>query len=152
MYTLTASSMLRFRHWKSLSKLFTSLINSIESIASLLVLLFLFMCIFALLGMQVFGARFNYDPLASKPRGNFDAFGQSLLTVFQVNKTSSSQKKKNSVKVNKYVVVVCCLPLLRKHARCCAIWWGPGAYNTYLIGAQSFPSFLMEYLFQGINK
>ena len=115
--------MLRFRHWKSLSKLFTSLINSIESIASLLVLLFLFMCIFALLGMQVFGARFNYDPLASKPRGNFDAFGQSLLTVFQVNKTSSSQKK-NSVKVNKYVVVVCCLPLLRKHSRCCAIWWG----------------------------
>ena len=105
MYTLTASSMLRFRHWKSLSKLFTSLINSIESIASLLVLLFLFMCIFALLGMQVFGARFNYDPLASKPRGNFDAFGQSLLTVFQVNKTSSSQKK-NSVKETN---MFCCL-------------------------------------------
>ena len=97
MYTLTASSMLRFRHWKSLSKLFTSLINSIESIASLLVLLFLFMCIFALLGMQVFGARFNYDPLASKPRGNFDAFGQSLLTVFQVNTT----KKTQFLKVNK---------------------------------------------------
>ena len=144
--------MLRFRHWKSLSKLFTSLINSIESIASLLVLLFLFMCIFALLGMQVFGARFNYDPLASKPRGNFDAFGQSLLTVFQVNKTSSSQKI-NSVKVNKYVVVVCCLPLLRKHAPLlCDMMGESGVYNTYLIGAQSFPSFLMEYLFQGINK
>ena len=105
MYTLTASSMLRFRHWKSLSKLFTSLINSIESIASLLVLLFLFMCIFALLGMQVFGARFNYDPLASKPRGNFDAFGQSLLTVFQVNKTSSSQKKLSKSKQ----ICCCCL-------------------------------------------
>ena len=74
-----------FRYWKALSNLVTSLTNSIQSIASLLVLLFLFMCIFALLGMQVFGAKFNYDPLADKPRWNFDAFGQSLLTVFQVN-------------------------------------------------------------------
>ena len=73
-----------FRYWKSLSGLVTSLTNSIQSIASLLLLLFLFMCIFALLGMQVFGARFNYDPLAEKPRGNFDSFYQSLLTVFQV--------------------------------------------------------------------
>ena len=73
-----------FRYWKALSNLVTSLTNSIQSIASLLLLLFLFMCIFALLGMQVFGARFNYDPLAEKPRGNFDSFYQSLLTVFQV--------------------------------------------------------------------
>ena len=73
-----------FRYWKALSNLVTSLTNSIQSIASLLVLLFLFMCIFALLGMQVFGAKFNYEPLADKPRWNFDAFGQSLLTVFQV--------------------------------------------------------------------
>ena len=42
------------------------------------------MCIFALLGMQVFGAKFSYDPMAYKARWNFDAFGQSLLTVFQV--------------------------------------------------------------------
>ena len=39
----------------------TSLNNSIHSIASLLVLLFLFICVFALLGMQVFG----YDPSLS---------------------------------------------------------------------------------------
>ena len=74
------------RYWKSLSSLFKSLIGSIESIASLLVLLFLFMCIFALLGMQVFGAKFSYDELAYKPRWNFDTFSQSLLTVFQVKK------------------------------------------------------------------
>ena len=73
-----------FRYWKSLSNLVKSLTNSIQSIASLLLLLFLFICIFALLGMQVFGARFNYDPLAEKPRGNFDSFYQSILTVFQV--------------------------------------------------------------------
>ena len=76
--------MFPFRYWKALSNLVTSLTNSIQSIASLLLLLFLFMCIFALLGMQVFGARFNYDPDAQKPRGNFDSFYQSLLTVFQV--------------------------------------------------------------------
>ena len=73
-----------FRYWKALSNLVTSLTNSIQSIASLLVLLFLFMCIFALLGMQVFGAKFSYDEMAYKARWNFDAFGQSLLTVFQV--------------------------------------------------------------------
>merc|ERR550532_1788606 len=71
------------RYWSSMGNLVKSLVNSISSIASLLLLLFLFMCIFALLGMQVFGARFNYDPLAEKPRGNFDSFYQSLLTVFQ---------------------------------------------------------------------
>jgi hypothetical protein len=76
--------LLPFRYWKALSNLVNSLTNSIESIASLLLLLFLFMCIFALLGMQVFGARFNYDQLAEMPRGNFDSFYQSLLTVFQV--------------------------------------------------------------------
>lgn len=74
------------RYWKSLSNLVTSLTNSIQAIASLLLLLFLFMCIFALLGMQVFGARFYYNPLTEKPRGNFDSFYQSLLTVFQVNR------------------------------------------------------------------
>ncbi len=73
-----------YRYWKSLSNLVTSLTNSIQAIASLLLLLFLFMCIFALLGMQVFGARFYYNPLTEKPRGNFDSFYQSLLTVFQV--------------------------------------------------------------------
>lgn len=56
-----------------------------RSIASLLLLLFLFIVIFALLGMQVFGGRFNFDPTQDKPRSNFDSFWQSLLTVFQVS-------------------------------------------------------------------
>lgn len=41
------------RYWRSLSNLVASLLNSIQSIASLLLLLFLFIVIFALLGMQV---------------------------------------------------------------------------------------------------
>jgi hypothetical protein len=53
-----------------------------RSIASLLLLLFLFIVIFALLGMQLFGGKFNFPD--GKPRSNFDTFYQSLLTVFQV--------------------------------------------------------------------
>ena len=60
-----------------------SLLNSMRSIASLLLLLFLFIVIFALLGMQLFGGRFNFEN-DETPRSNFDTFWQSLLTVFQV--------------------------------------------------------------------
>jgi len=55
-----------------------------RSIASLLLLLFLFIVIFALLGMQLFGGKFDYDDSQPKPRANFDTIIQSLLTVFQV--------------------------------------------------------------------
>jgi len=57
-----------------------------RSIASLLLLLFLFIIIFALLGMQLFGGKFSYDETQQKPRQNFDTFYQSLLTVFQVKR------------------------------------------------------------------
>lgn len=72
------------RYWRSLSNLVASLLNSIQSIASLLLLLFLFIVIFSLLGMQVFGGRFNFPETEAKPRYNFDTFWESLLTVFQV--------------------------------------------------------------------
>lgn len=72
------------RYWRALSNLVASLLNSIQSIASLLLLLFLFIVIFALLGMQVFGGKFNFDSSKEKERQNFDTFWQSLLTVFQV--------------------------------------------------------------------
>lgn len=63
-----------------------SLLNSMRSIASLLLLLFLFIVICALLGMQLFGGRFNViSDTEDKPRSNFDTFWQSLLTVFQVH-------------------------------------------------------------------
>ena len=73
-----------FRYWTSLRNLVASLLNSMRSIVSLLLLLFLFIVIFALLGMQLFGGKFNFNPLVDKPRSNFDSFWQSLLTVFQV--------------------------------------------------------------------
>lgn len=60
-----------------------SLLNSVRSIASLLLLLFLFIIIFSLLGMQLFGGKFNFDEMQTR-RSTFDNFPQSLLTVFQV--------------------------------------------------------------------
>ncbi|XP_072408345.1 voltage-dependent L-type calcium channel subunit alpha-1C-like isoform X2 [Chiloscyllium punctatum] len=71
------------RYWNSLSNLVASLLNSVRSIASLLLLLFLFIIIFSLLGMQLFGGKFNFDEMETK-RSTFDNFPQSLLTVFQI--------------------------------------------------------------------
>ena len=66
-----------------MGNLVKSLVNSIASINALLVLLILFIFIFALLGMQIFGGRFTDD--AEESRGTFNNFGQSCLTVFQVD-------------------------------------------------------------------
>lgn len=62
-----------------------------KSIASLLLLLALFIIIAALLGMQMFGGKFNYDSDEmfnenddEKPRSNFDDFWNGVITVFQV--------------------------------------------------------------------
>nr|XP_023010685.2 voltage-dependent L-type calcium channel subunit alpha-1D isoform X2 [Maylandia zebra] len=71
------------RHWAALSDLVTSLLNSMKAICSLLLLLFLFLIIFALLGMQLFGGKFNFDETQMK-RSTFDSFPQALLTCFQI--------------------------------------------------------------------
>ena len=62
-----------------------SLFASLKSIVSLLLLLFLFILIFALLGMQLFGGTFNFE--FGTPASNFDSFSIAMLTVFQVNLT-----------------------------------------------------------------
>ncbi|NXL90852.1 CAC1C protein, partial [Alectura lathami] len=77
------------RYWNSLSNLVASLLNSVRSIASLLLLLFLFIIIFSLLGMQLFGGKFNFDEMQTR-RSTFDNFPQSLLTVFQILHPSSA--------------------------------------------------------------
>ena len=62
-----------------------------KSIASLLLLLALFIIISALLGMQMFGGKFNFSETEmfnenddEKPRSNFDDFPNGVITVFQV--------------------------------------------------------------------
>ena len=64
-----------------MGNLVKSLVNSIASINALLVLLVLFIFIFALLGMQIFGGRFQNED----SRSTFNSFSQSCLTVFQVD-------------------------------------------------------------------
>ncbi|KAM4699185.1 voltage-dependent L-type calcium channel subunit alpha-1S [Discoglossus pictus] len=71
------------RYWTSLNNLVASLLNSVRSIASLLLLLFLFMIIFSLLGMQMFGGRFDFEDTEVR-RSTFDNFPQALITVFQI--------------------------------------------------------------------
>ena len=71
------------RYWTSLSNLVASLLNSVRSIASLLLLLFLFIIVFALLGMQLFGGKFDFEDMQVR-RSTFDNFPQALISVFQV--------------------------------------------------------------------
>lgn len=69
-------------YWSSLRNLVISLLNSMKSIISLLLLLFLFIFIFGLLGMQLFGGKFNFDD--ETPDAHFNTFSPALLTVFQI--------------------------------------------------------------------
>ncbi|NXC37146.1 CAC1S protein, partial [Campylorhamphus procurvoides] len=71
------------RYWTSLSNLVASLLNSVRSIASLLLLLALFIIVFALLGMQLFGGKFDFEDMEVR-RSTFDNFPQALISVFQI--------------------------------------------------------------------
>ena len=71
-------------YWPSLSNLVISLMASLKSIMSLIFLLCLFLIVFALLGMQVFGGSFIFDGEDNIPSANFDSFGPAFLTVFQI--------------------------------------------------------------------
>ena len=81
-----------FSYWSSLRNLVVSLFASLKSIVSLLLLLFLFILIFALLGMQLFGGTFNFE--FGTPASNFDSFSIAMLTVFQVNISSWRRARK----------------------------------------------------------
>ena len=74
------------RYWDSMGNLVKSLVNSIASIAALLVLLMLSIFIAALLGMQIFGGKFDPDS-----RSNFNGIVPSTVTVFQVPSSGISK-------------------------------------------------------------
>lgn len=71
------------RYWRSLSNLVASLLNSIQSIASLLLLLFLFIVIFALLGMQV-----DWTPVHSDARPTIARELTYSSNVYSSNRSS----------------------------------------------------------------
>lgn len=56
------------------------MVRSYKSFIYITILMFLFIIIFALLGMQVFGGTMNYDD--GIPRGNYDRFEIAFITVF----------------------------------------------------------------------
>lgn len=91
-FLVVLNNLVFYRYWTSLSNLVASLLNSVRSIASLLLLLFLFIVIFSLLGMQVFGGKFNFSD--NRPRrSNFDNFPQALISVFQVRAEVNAQEQ-----------------------------------------------------------
>jgi len=56
--------------------------RSFSSFTYIALLLFVFIFIYALLGMQLFGGQFDFED--GKPRGNYDEFNVAFVTVFQI--------------------------------------------------------------------
>ena len=56
--------------------------SSLSKFIYLALLLLLLIIIFALLGMQIFGGRFDFPE--GTPRANFDSFHWAFVTVFQI--------------------------------------------------------------------
>lgn len=56
--------------------------KSYKSFIYISILLLVFVIIFSLLGMSLFGGKFNYSD--GLPRGNYDSIGIACITVFQL--------------------------------------------------------------------
>lgn len=67
---------------QSMQTIMDVITRSISSFLYLAMLLLLFIFIYALLGMQTFGGKFDFED--GKPRGNFDTFNTAFITVFQI--------------------------------------------------------------------
>lgn len=59
----------------------TVIINSIQSFIYIFLLLMLFTYIYALLGMQLYGGKFDFE---DSPRLRYDSFMQAFMTVFDI--------------------------------------------------------------------
>ena len=68
------------RSLQSMQKIMSVIARSASSFMYLFMLLLIFLFIYALLGMQIFGGRFNFED--GKPRGNYDNFNVAFLTSF----------------------------------------------------------------------
>ncbi|KAE9188792.1 hypothetical protein PF002_g25223 [Phytophthora fragariae] len=85
------------RNWKSLRNLLQMIAQTVASIGNFGVLLFLFVYVFALMGMQFFGNTMRFDKFGyptphnvdefwngTVPRSNFDTLPWAIATVFQI--------------------------------------------------------------------
>lgn len=71
-----------FRYLRSMSMILRVIGRTISQFIYLAMLLLLLTLIFALIGMQIFGGKFDFEE--GKPRANFDSFFAAFLSVFQV--------------------------------------------------------------------
>lgn len=70
------------RSMKSMMNIIQVISRSISSFIYLAMLLFLFLFIYALLGMQIYGNTFNFED--GTPRTNYDSFNSAFITSFVV--------------------------------------------------------------------
>ena len=68
------------RYWEGLFRIFTCLLGAARQVANIFVLLFIFMTMFTLLGMQIFGGQCGSD----ESRFHFDYYVPGMLTVLSV--------------------------------------------------------------------
>lgn len=68
------------RALKSMQVILAVITRSASSFVYITLLMFVFIFIYTLLGMQIFGGQFNFPD--GKPRGNYDSFIIAFLTVF----------------------------------------------------------------------
>ena len=68
------------RALQSMKVIIAVIARSISSFIYITILMFVFIFIYTLLGMQLFGGQFNFED--GVPRGNYDSFIIAFLTVF----------------------------------------------------------------------
>lgn len=68
------------RALKSMKVIIGVIAKSAGSFVYITLLMFVFVFIYTLLGMQIFGGQFDFED--GKPRGNYDTFIVGFLTVF----------------------------------------------------------------------
>lgn len=75
------------RALKSMKVIIAVISRSASSFVYITLLMFVFIFIYTLLGMQLFGGQFNFPD--GLPRGNYNSFPIAFLTVFQVLTTEN---------------------------------------------------------------
>ena len=84
--TIKTLSLLRvaklFSYLEPLTRILNVLADNFSNFVSLGVFLGVFLVVFALLGMEMFGGKFNFEE--GVPKANFDSFNWSFVTVFQL--------------------------------------------------------------------
>ena len=72
------------RKHRAFRQVFAAVVNGVRRIVSFCLVFFLFLTVFAILGMQLFGGVFANNATYEDARAGFDTFGDAVLTLFVV--------------------------------------------------------------------